>query len=646
MRTGLQFCVALLALAAVLAGEATAGATRPVAEKPYRVLVVIGDQWGDPGSYAIHATSIRPVRTSVSAKDFVDVVTMLKIWGIPFDVLRLDEQRLQINRFLNGAAEPNYACVIWMADPDKLQGYSAHYPTLRRAVEDYGISLIALFDYVRAPELAELVGVKYEGAADVGGQDAEAIKITGEHFITAGAVGTTIAAEGAAKPRIVRCHPLPGTRVLGKLQDQPQLVVRDVSDQTKPVWIGGGHDWFDKSPAMRGLFRKAMVYCMGYGLFNDNFENAFIFIMDDMGASEHAYSLRWHYPTPSRETIVKYLVEPLQNRGLVMVQNVCPGYANPVTRMIEVPWTVAKFTDPFGNVQDYGSTKEGLGEGLRRGVFEINAHRMWTHMNWDLDSPPGPWWDAPIEGERSHNGWYHENFDFRRGVSCPANDILFTYKVGRDAIERQFGVTPLAANVRPGEDLERYDGRLAVIAGYGVDRWHYLGRDRVIQFSILKMTPDQVTCHDIDLAEKTDSELIGKARDEQSPAVLRDTRVVGGRSIDLRNPDWPDRWKDKRWIGFNEYCAYLHSSVEAAASAGLTLDFDYDAYYCRHFARNPSKWTLELSDWYLKKLGAGATVSVDGKVERQALSGRTVIAIPSGVGRHRVAIRGGKQEGQ
>ena len=93
------------------------------------------------------------------------MVTMLKIWGIPFDILRLDQQRLQINRFLNGVAEPNYACVIWLADPDKLQGYSAHYETLRRVVEDYGISLIALFDHVRAPDVADLVGVEYEGAA-------------------------------------------------------------------------------------------------------------------------------------------------------------------------------------------------------------------------------------------------------------------------------------------------------------------------------------------------------------------------------------------------------------------------------------------------------------------------------------------------
>ena len=29
----------------------------------------------------------------------------------------------------------------------------------------------------------------------------------------------------------------------------------------------------------------------------------------------------------------------------------------------------------------------------------------------------------------------------------------------------------------------------------------------------------------------------------------------GGRILDFRDPHWMDRWKDKRWIGFNECCA-------------------------------------------------------------------------------------------
>ncbi len=115
--------------------------------KPFRVLVIIGDQWTDPMSY-----NIDPFR--VKGDDFLDVVTMLKIWGVPFDIFRLDEQRLQINRFLDYAAKPAYGCVIWMADPDKLTGMSANYETLQRAVNEYGISMIALFDYIKTDPVA------------------------------------------------------------------------------------------------------------------------------------------------------------------------------------------------------------------------------------------------------------------------------------------------------------------------------------------------------------------------------------------------------------------------------------------------------------------------------------------------------------
>jgi len=635
---------------------------------PFRVLVVIGDQWDDPGSYCIDSQSQFPkLRARASGKDFLDVVTMLKIWGIPFDILRLDQQRLQINRFLNGVAEPNYGCVIWMADPDKLQGYSAHYETLRRVVEDYGIPLIALWDHIRTPQVAELVGVELvedAAAARVRSVPARAysnerlaaslptLTLRGEHFVTAGMVGTTLGGAGVSQPRIVPCRPRPGTQVLGELQGQPQLVVRTSNGRTKTVWIGGGQDWFDKVPALRRLFRNALVWCMGYGLFNDNFENAFIFVMDDMGCSEHAYSLAWHYPTPSREDIIKYLVEPLAQRGLVLVQNLTPGYANPVTRMVENPWTVPTFTDPFGNVQDYGSTKKGLDEGVRRGVFEIHAHRAWTHLNWDLDSPPGPWWDEPLEGERAHTDWYNETVDTRRSLPVPSNDQLFIYKIGRDAIERQFGVTPLGVTVRPGWGLEHDNGRLAVMAGYGIGRWHYLGPDRVIQFSILDMAPEQFSCHDLDLVEKTGPEFKTPTQTERArnPALYRATRVVGERVIDLRDPNWPDRWKHKRWIGFNEYCAYLHSRPDAQrpagpgtqAAGGLTFDLEYDPHYCRHFARHPSRWTLELSEDYLSNSGGAVSVFVDGKMAQPAVGGRATIAIPPGVGRHRIQVRAGK----
>jgi len=610
--------------------------------KPYRVLVIIQDQWDDPGSYRIDGQTMSGGRTRESNRDFNDVITMLKIWGIPFDILRLDQQRLQINRFLNGIAEPNYSCLIWMANPERLKGFSANYKTLRRAVEEYGMSLIALFDHVASPELCDLLGVDYQGVSDRPPKSGKAaLTISGEHFITKGAVGTVVHPEEQPELQIVRCTASPATRVLGTIGQYPQLVVRDISDETKAVWIGGGRNWFDQSPVMRRLFRRALVYGIGYGLFNDNFENAFIFVMDDMGASEHAYSLRWHYPTPCKEDIIKYLVEPLEEYGFVMVQNVTPGYANPVTRMVENPWTVEKFTDPFGNVQDYGSTKEGLDEGVRRGVFEIQAHRVWTHMNWDLESPPGPWWDAPIEGERAHSDWYQETYDERRDKPVPSNDMLFLYKVGLNAVEKQFGVTPLAVTIRPGTSLDHDNGRLAAIAGYGVGRWHYVGTDYTIQFSIPRMCPELFSCHDLDLVERTDSEitsLINNLRQVDTTALLA-AKVVGERRIDLRTRDWIESNKLKRWMGYNEYCAYLHSRIEIVPAGGLQVRFDYNPHYCRHFAKNTSKWTLQLSDRYLNKLGTKVSLSLDGKTQQRSLSERQTITITPGVGAHSANLR-------
>jgi hypothetical protein len=635
MRTKLIVVLSLTLILALAISDVFAGNSSRSTLRPYRVLVIIGDQWNDPGSYRIDEQTQLSGGRFRSNQDFRDVITMLKIWGIPFDILRLDQQRLQINRFLNGIAKVNYSCIIWMANPDSLDGLSANYETLRRAVEEYGISLIALFDHVATADLSDIVGVDYQNVSDQKSMSSKAeLTISRGHFITTDSVGKTVKAGTQSELRVVHCTSRADTIVLGTMGKYPQLVVRDINDETKAVWIGGGRDWFSKYPVMRQLFRKALVYSIGYGLFNDNFKNAFIFIMDDMGASEHAYSLRWHYPTPSKEDIVKYLVEPLEEYGFVMVQNVTPGYANPVTRMVENPWTIDKFTDPFGNVQDYGSTKAGLDEGLRRGVFEIQAHRVWTHMNWDLDSPPGPWWDAPIDGERAHSDWYQETYDDRRNSPVPSNDMLFLYKVGRNAIERQFGVTPLAVTIRPGTSLEHDNGRLASIAGYGVNRWHYIGTDYTIQFSILDMCPEQFTCHDLDLVKKTNSEITNSIKSlSQIPTeALLSAKVVGERRIDLRARDWIESNKNKRWIGFNEYCAYLHSQIDIVPDSGLKILFNYDLHYCGHFAGNPSKWTLELSERYLKKLGTKVSFSLEGEKELLLLSEHQSITIPPGIG--------------
>jgi len=242
--------------------------------KPYRVLIVIGNQWKDPMSYHID-----PDR--VEGTDFLDVVNMLKIWGVPFDILRLDEQKLQINRFLDGVAQPYYGCIIWMADPGKLTGYSTHYQTLSRVVNEYGISMIALFDHIRNQEIASLVGVDYKGIHTMRPVSTTTkFTISGDHYITEGAVdvrlpdrkyladssipaanGITTNEPGTGEDTtlltVIDCIAGESVTVLGSVGSTPQLTVKDVDQDTKVIWIGGGRDCFRKYQLMRKIFRKS-----------------------------------------------------------------------------------------------------------------------------------------------------------------------------------------------------------------------------------------------------------------------------------------------------------------------------------------------------------------------------------------------------
>jgi len=88
MRAGLMALLSLVLLLATAASGALAGkpsraatTLRSTSPKPYRVLVVIGEQWDDPGSYSIDGQTRSASRTRESDTDFRDVITMLKIWG-------------------------------------------------------------------------------------------------------------------------------------------------------------------------------------------------------------------------------------------------------------------------------------------------------------------------------------------------------------------------------------------------------------------------------------------------------------------------------------------------------------------------------------------------------------------------------------
>jgi hypothetical protein len=330
-----------------------------------------------------------------------------------------------------------------------------------------------------------------------------------------------------------------------------------------------------------------------------------------------------------------------------MVQNITSGFVNLNKKIIEPPWSVPPFEDMYGNWQDYGSSKEGLMEGIRRGVFEIHHDRAWSHMNWDLDSYPGPVWDSPTGGQRDNGDWYNEVSDVTRAnAPVPSNDLLFLYKTGIDAVKKAFGVVPLMAEIYPGSDLYEGthagddNGRIAAIAGLGVGRECYVGMDHTIEFKM--MMPEQFTCHDLDLTLRTDNpaDQMGDWSDcwpvleKMTKDQLLSAKIAGVRSVNLHDLNWIESRRDKHWMGFNETCAYLHAAIGRTAGNSFGIELYFDDHYCKHFENKSSFWTLELSERFIRLLGNNASISVDGRMGSTVPGTKQLIEIPAGLGNH------------
>ncbi len=77
-----------------------------------------------------------------------------------------------------------------MADPENLQECQQIMRPCNAQLNEYGISMIALFDYIKTDPIADLAGIRY---SDVRNSSLEGmgrrLTITGNHFITSGAEG-------------------------------------------------------------------------------------------------------------------------------------------------------------------------------------------------------------------------------------------------------------------------------------------------------------------------------------------------------------------------------------------------------------------------------------------------------------------------
>ncbi|MFW6100299.1 MAG: hypothetical protein ACOC90_02850 [Bacteroidota bacterium] len=601
-------------------------------ENPFRVAVIIGDQWDDPNNQLItppeggRASTDYPREADYSGyaespgitepSDFYDLMVMLKSWGIPFDVFRLDQQFLSHSMFVNASGEPRYGAIIWDVNrSDSL--LSPDFTIIKDIVANEGVGFIALSDRIWQPEIQSILGLEYEGSW----MSSEDLEIVKEHFLTKGMESPLDRSDGPTfhKQRMqVKANE---AEMLIRQGDYPQVTARTLSSGARTVWIGSDHNQMFSYPDVRTLLRKSITWTVGYNLYR-TWEDEAVMIMDDPGNAQNAWLEHWHYPTLSTDTIEEFLIKPLKKHDAVLNINVVAGFVNEKKQRVEPTWR-REFTDAFGTRQDYPSTKEGIDQGLKEAVFEIMCHGL-THMQPDLTG----WWEAPLNEEKSNVGWYREFGDTRRGKEIPAAEQLWRMNTAKRWLEQQFGVIPLQFCAGGGGSSLSYSNntwRIAARAGFGWYGWArgYLGKDMAIMGWNYEGTTESPIFtgappngHDFGIAE--------------NPEAF--TSIF-------------DEYPNKRFININEFIGHLHSGNSGhleRAQTSINLQINYDDHYCSHFKNHQSRWTVEIADWLAEDLGNDVRIEIDGNViSRSQYTGEPFeITIPEGVGEHHVIIEG------
>lgn len=597
--------------------------------KPFRVLVVIGDQWDDPASYIVGKINVGTTETdpSVDGKesDFYDIAILLKSWGIPFDIIRLDQQFLDRYMFLDIKDKPVYGSIIWAVNQtDGL--LPQDYSIVSQMTEQYGIGLIVLSDHIPQAEILGTLGLKYTGIRE----GDTVLRLKGTHFITESLfspfradTGTLISMEvqrvRASDIDMVRQHMAISDDVITIVEQGsfPQVTLREYPSGGHAVWIGNDNNYIFYFQDMRNLLRRAITWTIGYNLYK-TWENDLIMIMDDPGMADNAWLESWHFPTLPEDTIIQYLINPLLEHNAVLNINFTPGFVNDAKGRLEPTWTQV-FTDGFGTKQDYVSSKRGYQKGVDLGVFTVMSHGL-THMQPDLVSEPR-WYGSPLDGEKAVNGWYQEFRDNRRNKEIPAAEQLWRMKTGMKWLKEQFGVTPLEVVAGGNGVSTTYFNntiKLAGQAGFGWYGWSggYLGNDLAISGWKFFGTPD-------------------------SPLIVGSPPNYHDYGIALEPDKFAsifDQYPHGRFISINEFIGYMHARNSGKWDSGqkrLSITLDYDPHYCQFFEEHGSAWNLEFSDWLLETTGTVSSVVIDGKK-----AGKPVgeIRIPEGSGTHRIEI--------
>jgi hypothetical protein len=610
----------ILLLMFILSASEYAGAQTILKQRPFRALLVIGDQWDDPAGYLVGPPSptgeysgYGEMQEVKGDRDFHDLVVLLKSWCIPFDIVRLDEQYLDRNMFLDMDGKPRYGTIIWDVNSQE-RLLRQDYSVITEMVKGFGIGLIAISDRISQSEIQDILGLKYIGSWE----SVEKPVVKTSHFITdqiASPMKIDSAAEGHMQRQQVET--VNGTEVIAEQGQWPLLTIREYPSGAHVAWFGNDHNYLFTFQGIRTMFRRAICWTIGYSI-HKTWENKALMVMDDPGGASSSWLGHWHYPTLSEELIQKYMIEPLVRHKAVLNINFVPGFVNDSLKRIEPAWQ-RSYTDKFGTRQDYISSKKGYDKGIKLGVFTVMSHGF-THMQPDLDSPPG-WYGSAIDRERSEVGWYREFGDTRRYAEIPAAEQKWRMKISAEWLTRQFGVEPLEfcpGGLGTSVSYFNNTARLAGQAGYGWNGWEagYLGKDLAFTGWKFFGTPESPAI----LPVLPDGHDFGISREPQTFARIFDLhpKLV--------------------FISFNEFIGYLHAGNSGnldMSSGRLSLNISYDEHYCSFFGNHESVWTIELSDWLLKEFGQPSSVSVDAK--KSELS-KGEVSLPSGTGQHTIIV--------
>lgn len=600
--------------------SATLQGASPDRLKPYKTLLVVGT-WADETSQVVTA-----------ADTFQPVAALLKAWSIPFDILRLDQQNLGPAYLFERSGEVRYGLVLWLADLSSYRGNNLN--VLKEAVQG-GTSVVAVASRLKDPVLADIFGLRYKAdfRADA------PLLVSSPHFITR-ELGENLTPSDDFGSHIW-LEPA-GAQTLIHQGVHPALTVYEPSPTSSAIWIAAPDLCsLRDSNYWRSLFQRSLTWAFGYLVVPDfDYSREILVMIDDWGTSDKSYLSYWKYQSLPESTMLKDVIPVFQKHHVTASANVITGFVDRKTHRILSPWT-QKFTDDSGVVQDYASTRRGLLDAVKAGVIEIESHG-WTHMQDDLDSAPGPWWNADLQGEASVGGWYEEFEDSRRGVESPALIQLYHLQRSIEYLKEDFDARPLSVIIGGGGWSRSYpnqSARIAAKAGFGLfdinESYFYL--DQTLTLDMTGISPGATHQYDRQLKPSE------WPRHPDGPYVL----LFHDRDISLQ-PDFVERTfnavpNNAAFVTMNQYIGVLHAGISCQSDA-MTLAFDYDEHYCAYFRNHGSSWRLMLSDPLQNSLRQSATktLSIDGQsvnISPSDLDRRQiVIHLQPGLGTHKVTL--------